>query len=99
MHTFLNPLFHGILTDQKFICCLTVKYSAFLKNATHMCFERKHQGALMFTQHCIVSFIAAVRGAAKPDISAVKMYILMTAIWISYNRKGTGIADCFCQMS
>ena len=53
----------------------------------------------MFTQHCIVSFIAAVRGAAKPDISAVKMYILMTAIWISYNRKGTGIADCFCQMS
>ena len=27
MHTFLNPLFHGILTDQKFICCLTVKYS------------------------------------------------------------------------
>lgn len=64
-----------------------IEIQRFLKNVTHTCSERKHQGVLMFIRPCTVFSIAAVRGVVKPDISVVKMSTLVTVIWISYNQK------------
>ena len=96
---FLNTLFPRTLSDQKFTCCPTSRYNDFLKNVTHTCSERKHQGVLMFIRPCTVFSIAAVRGVVKPDISVVKMSTLVTVIWISYNQKDIETVGYFYRMS
>ena len=98
-HVFLNTLFPRTLSDQKFTCCPTSRYNDFLKNVTHTCSERKHQGVLMFIRPCTVFSIAAVRGVVKPDISVVKMSTLVTVIWISYNQKDIETVGYFYRMS
>ena len=85
--------------SQKFTCCPTSRYNDFLKNVTHTCSERKHQGVLMFIRPCTVFSIAAVRGVVKPDISVVKMSTLVTVIWISYNQKDIETVGYFYRMS
>lgn len=94
-----TTLFPRTLSDQKFTCCPTSRYNDFLKNVTHTCSERKHQGVLMFIRPCTVFSIAAVRGVVKPDISVVKMSTLVTVIWISYNQKDIETVGYFYRMS
>jgi hypothetical protein len=98
-HMFWNTLFPRILFGQKFIYFPRVRYNGFSKNVTRMYFGRTHLGVPMFTQHCTDFFIAAVRGAVKPDIFAVNMCTLMKGIWIFYSQKATETAGYFCRMN